>query len=191
MFDKRTPGLLKVERRGDGFVGLCSKTYYCFGLNDKFSTKGLSKHHNVINKESFLTVLAKQRNGRGVNRGFRVYNSSVLTYIQERASLTYLICFSTFTESAKYSPTVSIRRRWKYTKEEVEATTVQSSLWIHVGSILSLVSLPDLRVVEKQLSLHAYYGMHPPCSSQHPNTSRGITVNGSQRTRISTYQTDV
>ncbi len=53
MFDKRTPGLIKVEWRGDGFVGLCSKTYYCFGVTDKFSTKGLSKHQNVINKESF------------------------------------------------------------------------------------------------------------------------------------------
>ena len=27
-FDKRTPGLFKVEWRGDGFIGLCSKTYY-------------------------------------------------------------------------------------------------------------------------------------------------------------------
>ena len=89
MFDKRTPGLFKVEWRGDGFVGLCSKTYYCFGATDKFSTKGLSKHQNVINKESFLTVLSDRRSGGGVNRGFRVYNSSVLTYVQERASLTY------------------------------------------------------------------------------------------------------
>ena len=37
-FDKRTPWLFKVEWCGDGFVGLCSKTYYCF---DKYSTKGL------------------------------------------------------------------------------------------------------------------------------------------------------
>ena len=89
MFDKRTPGLFKVEWRGDGFVGLCSKTYYCFRVNDKFSTKGLSKHQNVINKESFLTVLSDRRSGSGVNRGFRVHNSSVMTYVQERASLTY------------------------------------------------------------------------------------------------------
>ena len=47
--------VVKVEWCGDGFIGLCSKTYYCFGLNDKFSTKGLSKRQNVINKESFLT----------------------------------------------------------------------------------------------------------------------------------------
>ena len=30
-YDKRTPDLFKVEWSGDGFVGLCSKTYYCFG----------------------------------------------------------------------------------------------------------------------------------------------------------------
>ena len=82
-----TPGLFKVEWRGDGFVGLCSKTYYCFGVNDKFSTKGLSKHQNIINKGSFLTVLSDRRSGSGVNRGFRMYNSSVITYVQERASL--------------------------------------------------------------------------------------------------------
>ena len=122
MFDKRTPGLFKVEWRGDGFVGLCSKTYFCFGANDKFSTKGLSKHQNVINKESFLTVLSDRRSGGGVKRGFRIYNSSVLTYVHERASLTY------FNGKTKYSPTLSVRRRWKYRKEEVEATTVQSSL---------------------------------------------------------------
>ena len=87
MFDKRTPGLFKVEWRGDGFVGLCSKTYYCFGVNDKFSTKGLSKHQNIINKESFLTVLSDRRSGSGVNRGFRVYNSDVCS----GESITHLL----------------------------------------------------------------------------------------------------
>ena len=56
-FDKRTPGLFKVEWRGDGFVGLCIKTYYCFGTTDKCSTKGLSKRQNAIEKEAFLAVL--------------------------------------------------------------------------------------------------------------------------------------
>ena len=54
MYDKRTPGLFKVEWRGDGFVGLCSKTYYCFGSTDKYSTKGLSKRQNVIDKDTSL-----------------------------------------------------------------------------------------------------------------------------------------
>ena len=42
-YDKRTPALFKIEFEGDGFVGLCSKTYYCFGSVDKYSTKGLNK----------------------------------------------------------------------------------------------------------------------------------------------------
>ena len=88
-FDKRTPGLFKVEWCGNGFIGLCSKTYYCFGATDKYSTKGLSKRQNVINKDTFLAVLTNRRSGSGVNRGFRVRDSSVMTYIQEKAALTY------------------------------------------------------------------------------------------------------
>ena len=88
-YDKRTPGLFKVEWHGDGFVGLCSKTYYCFGETDKSTTKGLSKRHNDIDKDTFLAVLTNRRSGSGVNRGFRVRDSSVMTYVQERAALTY------------------------------------------------------------------------------------------------------
>ena len=88
-FDKRTPGLFKVEWCGDGFIGLCSKTYYCFGETDKSTTKGLSKRHNVIDKDVFLAVLTNRRSGGGINRGFRVRDSSVMTYVQERAALTY------------------------------------------------------------------------------------------------------
>ncbi len=78
-----------MEWSGDGFVGLCSKTYYCFGPTDKYSTKGLSKRHNEIDKDAFLEVLTNRRSGSGKNRGFRVNHSSVLTYVQERAALTY------------------------------------------------------------------------------------------------------
>ena len=88
-YDKRTPGLFKVEWSGDGFVGLCSKTYYCFGPTDKYSTKGLSKRHNGIDKDSFLEVLTNRRSESGKNRGFRVRQSTMLTYVQERAALTY------------------------------------------------------------------------------------------------------
>ena len=88
-YDKRTPGLFKVEWSGDGFVGLCSKTYYCFGPTDKYSNKGLSKRHNDIDKNAFLEVLTNRRSGSVKNRGFRVRHSTVLTYVQERAALTY------------------------------------------------------------------------------------------------------
>ena len=88
-FDKRTPGLFKVEWCGDGYVGLCSNTYYCCGATDKYSTKGLSKRHNGIDKDTFLAVLTNRRSGGGFNRGFRVRDSSVMTYVQERAALSY------------------------------------------------------------------------------------------------------
>ena len=88
-FDKRIPGLFKVEWCGNGFVGLCSKTYYCFGTTDKYSTKWLSIRQNIIDKDTFLAVLADRRSGRGVNRGFRVHDYSGMTYVQERAALTY------------------------------------------------------------------------------------------------------
>ena len=64
-YDKRTPGLFKVEWRGDGFIGLCSKTYYCFGATDKCSTKGLSKRQNDIDKDMVLAVLTNRRSGGG------------------------------------------------------------------------------------------------------------------------------
>ena len=88
-FDKRTPGLFKVEWCGDGFIGLCSKTYYCFGAANKCTTKGLNKRQNIIDKDKFLNVLKNRRSGSGVNRGSRVRDSSILTYVQERAALTY------------------------------------------------------------------------------------------------------
>ena len=88
-YDKRTPGLFKIEWHGDGFVGLCSKTYYCFGSTNTCTTKGLNKRQNSIDKDAFLTVLTNQRSGSGVNRGFRVRDSYVMTYVQERAALTY------------------------------------------------------------------------------------------------------
>ena len=88
-FDKRTPGLFKVEWCGNGFIGLCSKTYYCFGSTNKCTTKGLNKRQNDIDKDTFLAVLTNRRSGSGVNRGFRVRDSSVMTYVQERAALTY------------------------------------------------------------------------------------------------------
>ena len=43
-YDKRTPGLFKVEWEENGIISLCSKTYYCFGdRKDKFSCKGVNK----------------------------------------------------------------------------------------------------------------------------------------------------
>ncbi len=90
-YDKRTPSLFKVEWSGDGFVGLCSKTYYCFGPTDKYS-KGLSKRHNDIDKNAFPEVLTNRRSGSGKNRGLRVRHSPVLTYVKETSGSHLLLC---------------------------------------------------------------------------------------------------
>ena len=85
-----TSSMIKVEWHGDGFVGLCSKTYYSFGTaSNKCTTKDLNKHQNAIDKDTFLAVLTHRRSGSGINRGFRVHNASMMTYVQERAALAY------------------------------------------------------------------------------------------------------
>ena len=48
-YDKRTPGLFKVEWEGDGIIALCSTTYFCFGSKEKFSCKGVIKRSNKDN----------------------------------------------------------------------------------------------------------------------------------------------
>lgn len=88
-FDKRTPGLFKVEWEGEGIIGLCSKTYYCYGNVDKCSSKGLSKRQNNLKKERYLKVLNERKAGRGINEGFQVKHNKIFTYKQERAGLSY------------------------------------------------------------------------------------------------------
>ena len=89
-YDKRTPGLFKVEWEGNGIISLCSKTYYCFGdEKDKFSCKGVSKKNNVINKDKYLDVILSKRSGSGVNRGFRVMNNKMCTYVQVKNAFSY------------------------------------------------------------------------------------------------------
>jgi hypothetical protein len=68
---------------GAGLVSFCSRTYYCFeDGKDKFSCKGVNKKNNVINKEKHSHVLLSKRSGSGVNRGFRVLNNTMCTYVQ-------------------------------------------------------------------------------------------------------------
>ena len=90
-YEKRTPGLFKVEYQGDGIIALCSKTYYCFGGDtDKLSCKGLNKKLNKLCKEQFLDVLVSKESGGGKNIGFRTDGRTIYTYEQERKSLSYL-----------------------------------------------------------------------------------------------------
>ena len=89
-YDRRTPGLFKVEWEGTGMIALCSKTYFGWGEKNKCSTKGISKTQNVIDKDQFLQVLQTKQSSGGVNIGFQVKDNAVYTYRQERNALSYL-----------------------------------------------------------------------------------------------------
>lgn len=89
-FDKRTPGLFKVEWSGEGFVGLNSKTYYCWGTEgDKASSKGISKKINKPTKDKYLEVLKTKLSQSGENRGFKFVKNKVYTYAQHREGFSY------------------------------------------------------------------------------------------------------
>ncbi|XP_078701249.1 uncharacterized protein LOC144927591 [Branchiostoma floridae x Branchiostoma belcheri] len=92
-YDKRTPGLFKEEWSGNGIVGLCSKTYYCFGgedkTHDKFSCKGVNKRCNDIDHQKYLRVLETKRSGQGINKGFRMRGNEMHTYVQIRDAFSY------------------------------------------------------------------------------------------------------
>ena len=74
---------------GQGIVGLCSKTNYCFGAKDKFSCKGVNKKCNEINKDKYLNVLLTKQNSAWVNRVFRVVNDTMYTCTQVRDAFWY------------------------------------------------------------------------------------------------------
>ena len=94
-YTKRTPGLFKFEFEGDGIVALCSKTYVCWGKNNKkISCKGLQKKRNIdrLTKERYLNVLKNQKADWGINKGFRASGGGVFTYAQKRLGLSYMYC---------------------------------------------------------------------------------------------------
>ena len=89
-FDKRTPGLFKLEYKGDGIIALCSKTYLCFnGQNTKTSAKGISKRLNHLTKEKYMRVLRSRQSGSGVNKSFRLHGRHMYTYTQTRDALSF------------------------------------------------------------------------------------------------------
>jgi len=88
-YDKRKPGLFKLEWEGNGMTALCSKTYYCWGSKDNFSSKGTQQDTNkeILNKESYLKCL----NNEEIicqNKGFRFINKTMKTYEQDKIGLS-------------------------------------------------------------------------------------------------------
>ena len=108
-YDKRTPGLIKVEIKKYKMISLCSKMYcaaedtdYCeccacknieckcikkCKCNFKFSCKGIQKTGNNINYKSFENVLNGCKHNV-VNKGFRYIGSTMKSYEQSKTGLS-------------------------------------------------------------------------------------------------------
>ena len=90
-FDKRTPGLFKLEFKGDKMICLCPKTYIIEGQDrTKFSSKGLSTKQNKFQTADYSRVLANEQSGTGTNTSFKMLRGKMHTYRQRRAGLSYL-----------------------------------------------------------------------------------------------------
>jgi len=54
-YDKRTPGLFKIEFTGIGAIALCSKAYYVWNKDKfKYSSKGVQKSKAMNNKDQYF-----------------------------------------------------------------------------------------------------------------------------------------
>jgi hypothetical protein len=89
-YDKRKPGLFKLEWTGEGMIALSSKTYYCWGNSDKVSSKGTQKERNnfLLNKESYKHCLEKGETINCTNTGFRFIDKTMKTYEQDKVGIT-------------------------------------------------------------------------------------------------------
>jgi hypothetical protein len=95
-YDKRKPGLFKIEYEGEGMVALCSKTYYCWGdsTKSKISCKGTQKDRNkeLLNQSSYKNCLSDKTAVTVTNKGIRYVKESpqhsMVTYEQNKIGIS-------------------------------------------------------------------------------------------------------
>ena len=97
---KHTPGLFKVEFKGNKMIGLCSKSY-CTELfttenssaQVKFSVNGVNKgqfKNPMLHYKHVLTTKENQKqNFEAYNQGIHAKDESMVTYKQNKNALTY------------------------------------------------------------------------------------------------------
>ena len=93
-YDQKTPGLFKLEAKGDTIVALCSKTYVLQKEDGtyKLSCKGLSKRALGNPLTIYKGVLESCTDASGINHGIRAHNNTMHTYAQERRAISYFYC---------------------------------------------------------------------------------------------------
>ena len=89
-YDKRTPGLFKLEASGDYMVCLSSKTYMLQdGDQTKFSCKGVQKRQIQEPTNIYANVLTTTLPCEVSNVGFRSRNNTMQTYTQRKTGFSY------------------------------------------------------------------------------------------------------
>ena len=92
-YDRRTPGLFKVEFEGDGMIALNSKTYYCWdNASDdrfKYSCKGIIKANNDLRADHYKRVLFDACIESGTNKTFTLKDNCMYTQSTRRSGLSY------------------------------------------------------------------------------------------------------
>jgi hypothetical protein len=91
-YDKRTPGLFKIETKKDKMISLCSKMYCCADITEKdfkLSAKGIQKEGNNVNYQKFHDVLFNGKKDMVLNKGMRYINGTMKSYEQEKKGLSY------------------------------------------------------------------------------------------------------
>jgi hypothetical protein len=96
-YDKRTPGLYKLEFIGSGMIALNSKVYHIWdkdsegNLISKTSSKGMQDRNGLI-RADFLRVLLERAEHRIENAGFIRDGTRIYTYKQNKRGLNYFYC---------------------------------------------------------------------------------------------------
>ncbi len=92
-YDRRTPGLFKLEASGDEMICLSSKTYLLkSGREYKLSCKGVSKATIQDVGSIFKRALFQKENVYVTNKGFRARENGVCTYRQTKLGFGYFYC---------------------------------------------------------------------------------------------------
>ena len=87
-FDKRTPGLFKLEFQGDSIIALCSKAYIC--VNDsqtKIAHKGVSTAQNNFRFNHYKKVLHDSTQMVTCNTDIMPHNRKLKSYKQFKVGL--------------------------------------------------------------------------------------------------------
>ena len=87
MYDKRKPGLFKVECKKDKIVSLCSKMYCSSDITEKeikYSCKGIQHQNNDITYRRFENVLLHGAKDTAINKGFRYVDGYMKSYEQNK-----------------------------------------------------------------------------------------------------------